>query len=185
MLKKDMQSAKDDTCPVCGGAGKIEEVYAFKPRHRYDVMGESQLHAEPCWLCGGQPVTREMLDEWQTLQRYPVCPSCGGTGGKRWWTWGETEGEPEQVFTYTPCKLCGGKQHVSPEVKQDYERQRRIIQFGTLFVVLVVGFFGLWGATALVSVVLRQTPAIFCCPLPQFVVPGAALLGIITVRGIL
>lgn len=172
MSDKDVQHYQPDVCPACGGAGEREETYVFKPRHRYDVMGESQQHAELCWLCGGQPFTHDMLDEWQTLQSYPVCPSCGGTGGKRSWRWGEIEGEPEQVFTYAPCKLCGGKRRVSPDVKQDYENQRRVVQCGTLAVVVVVGIVGLWSATALVSTVMRTMPLLLCCPLPTFLIPG-------------
>lgn len=185
MVQEEIQKYQPDVCPVCGGAWEIEETYVFKPRHRYDVMGESQHHAELCWLCGGQPFTHEMLDEWQRLRRYPACPSCNGAGGKRSWRWGETEGEPEQVFTYTPCKLCGGRRHVSPEVKRDYVSQRRVVQCGTLAVVVVAGVFVLWGATALVSAVMR-TPLLLCCPLPQFVIPGGVgALFFVLMKGIL
>lgn len=183
MTPEQIQQFEPDTCPVCGGAGACEKPYVFKPRHRYDIMGESQPHAEPCWLCGGGPITRAMLDEWQTLQSYPACPSCQGTGGKRTWRWGESEDESERVFSFTPCALCGSKGRVSPEVNRQYESQRRTVQCGTLIVVLAVVGFGLWGATALVSGVISRTPAILCCPLP--IIPGAGALGLIVLKGLL
>jgi hypothetical protein len=180
---EQIQRFEPDTCPACGGVGQRQEKYTFKPRHRYDVMGESQLHAEPCGLCGGGPVTRAMLDEWQTLQSYPACPSCGGTGGKRTWRWGESEDETERVFSFASCGVCGGKGRVPPDARQRYESQRRQIQFVTLVGVLAVVGFGLWGATALVSAVISRTPAILCCPLP--IIPGAGALGLIVLKGLL
>lgn len=180
---EQIQQVEPDTCPVCGGAGVCEKTYVFKPRHRYDIMGESQPHAEPCWFCGGGPIMPQQLIEWQMFARYPVCPSCQGTGGKRTWRWGESEDESERVFSFAPCGLCGGKERVPPDARRRYENLRRQIQFVTLVVVLAVVSFGLWGATALVSAVISRTPAILCCPLP--IIPGAGALGVIIMRGLL
>lgn len=164
-------------CPACNGTGKLQRVYVYKSQHRSDSGGGQLLHEELCTLCSGNGIIAgDRLRVWQELQSLRICPSCQGSGGRRYWHWNETEKGTQKSFEFIPCKVCGGHEHVSIEQIAAHNRERRNLQVwgvGCVGVVLVVGICGISRAAALL---MGNTPWVQCCAFPQFLLPGLLLL---------
>ena len=169
-MTTDIQKSDAIPCPVCDGAGKVSHTYRYKPQHRNDRNSENIQRLSSCGLCGGTgTLAPTSLDEWQQLQVHPTCPTCKGQGGRYFWTWAESESGTRKVYSFEPCSLCAGKQHVLPEQLAQYERERRKLRFwgvGCTVVFVVVGLFVL---TQVISLVMARTPWLQCCAPPHVV----------------
>jgi hypothetical protein len=167
------------TCPVCNGAGQVREAYAYRTQHKYDGGAQVIQHAETCWLCGGENnghITRQQHDEWLRFEENPVCPLCNGTGGRRYWSWLEGEQGSQKTFSFTPCRVCGGRRHVSPERVYAFEREKQQLRFWGLGCAALVVVVVIVGATRLLTALLNGTPWFRCCPMPGFIPLGVVLL---------
>lgn len=166
-------------CPVCAGNGRIKESYQYQVRHPHDIGGQPLEQFEVCWLCEGASggrVTEQQQHAWEVFQGYAACPQCEGNGGKRSWVWEEGG---ERIFTLMPCRLCAGKRRVSPEQMQAHERERRALRLYGVGCSLLGFVVVVFGATYGLSLVVKGTPWLQCCPLPGFAIPaGIIWLGI-------
>lgn len=166
------------TCPVCDEAGQVIEQYPYKTQHKYDAGGQVIEHPEPCWLCGGEHegrITPQQYDGWQRLEAQPVCPLCNGTGGKRYWSWQETGKGSQKLFSYTPCRLCHGKRHVSQEQVYAHEREKQQLRFWGVGCTALVVVIAIVGATQLLTALLNGTPWFRCCPAPGLIPLGVVV----------
>lgn len=169
-MTTDLQPQDSLTCPLCAGVGKITQTYKYKPQHRSDMHNETIQRLEDCPLCkGAGEVSQTIMDEWLTMQANPVCPLCKDQGGKRFWSWEEDGTGTRKVYTFEPCALCKGKQHISPDQLAVHARERRRLQFWGVGCTLLVVVGGIFIATQLVSVAMAQTPLLQCCAPPHIV----------------
>ncbi len=139
---------------------------------------DDQAWGEPCWFCQGEKVlTPAQQAEWQRLQAMPICPVCQGTGGKRTWSWVETDEGTRKAFDVAVCLLCQGQRHVTPEQVEANELEKwRLRVWGVGCTVLAVGI-GLCAVTQVLTLLIGRTPWAQCCTPPHLLFPAAAWLG--------
>lgn len=161
-------------CPVCDGLGERYESYPYKQQNRYEPEGMALQHRETCWLCDGQKhITREQQAEWELVQSYEVCPACSGKGGKRYWKWQESR----KAFTFEPCKVCEGKCRASPAAIILHNQERRKLQVWGIGCTTVVVVGGLFIISQILTLLVRGTPILNCCPGAAPFIPVAIVFG--------
>ncbi len=158
------------TCPVCSGTGNESHIYRYKPQHRSDPNSEDIQRADVCRLCHGTGrVTQAILDQWQQVQAYPVCPLCKGLGGKYYWSWDESETGTRKSYMFEPCSLCKGETHIAPSELAVYDRDRRKLRFWGVGCTVLIVIGGLFAATQVIYLLLARTPWAQCCAPPHVI----------------
>lgn len=169
-MTQDLQNVDGQPCPACGGSGKVSRTYHYKAQTRSNHLKEDLDRATSCNLCAGIGLVDTRIHaDWKVLQDQPVCPACKGVGGKYTWSWDELDTGTHKKFSFEPCTVCTGKQHLTQSQLANYERERRKLRFwgvGCTVLFVVVAIFVI---TRVTSLFVTRTPWIQCCAPPHVV----------------
>lgn len=178
MTERDQQAIKDTIpCPLCEGTGSLKENYSYKAQHKYDAGAQSIPRAEKCWFCQGSGMmTPVQQAEWLQFETYESCPQCGGTGGKRYWSWEETDEGAHKEFTFIPCRLCEGKKRISPQQMERHHRERHQLRLWGIGCTVLLAVVVIFGSTTVLTALFKGTPLFRCLPMPGLIPLGIVLL---------
>jgi hypothetical protein len=158
-------------CPVCAGEGKLSQAYIYHGGgSRRDPGAEQTEQLDACWACEGAGVLNSQSHRLlEAHVQQALCPQCRGRGGVFSWYWVERDGSTHKQYVYEPCRLCGGRRHVTPAQIEAHELEKwrlRVYGFGCA-AVLAVG--GILGVMQVMTVLLGATPWVQCCSPPNII----------------